>query len=140
MAAVGLWLARPGPTPSPVSVVPPAGEAAAARPVIELAHDDGSPGWLASSPALPGTLLMVPVPGKPDAQGRVPELWIIPAGQAPRSLGALSIDRSHTVSVPADARMALVPGSVLALTLEPPAGMPHAAPSGPIIAKGAIQS
>ena len=57
-----------------------------------------------------------------------------------RSLGALSIDQSHTVTVPADARLALVPGSVLAITLEPAAGIPHAAPSGPIIAKGAIQS
>jgi anti-sigma-K factor RskA len=139
VAAVALWLARPAPTPSPVAV-PPVNEEAAARPVTPLTHDDGSPGWLASVDRTHGTVLMVPVPGKPDAQGRVPELWIIPAGQAPRSLGAVSIDKSHTVSVPADARMALVPGSVLAITLEPATGMPHAAPSGPIIAKGAIQS
>jgi anti-sigma-K factor RskA len=140
LAAVTLWLARPTAPPSPVAALPaPAGEAAATRPVTTLAHDDGSPGWLASVDRVSGTVLMVPVPGAPDTRGRVAELWIIPAGQAPRSLGTVSVSRAHSVAVPADARAALVAGSVLAVTLEPASGVPHAAPSGPIIAKGAIQ-
>jgi anti-sigma-K factor RskA len=54
-------------------------------------------------------------------------------------LGAVSINKAHTVEVPSDSRAALVAqGSVLAITLEPAAGIPHPAPSGPIIAKGAI--
>jgi anti-sigma-K factor RskA len=110
-----------------------------AKPVTPLAHDDGTPGWLASVDAAHGTVLMVPVPSAPDPQGRVPELWVIPAGQAPRSLGAVSINRSHTVTVPQDVRAALVPGSVLAITLESPVGVPHPAPTGMIIAKGTIQ-
>jgi|HubBroStandDraft_2_1064218.scaffolds.fasta_scaffold30601_2 anti-sigma-K factor RskA len=134
IAALALWLARPqGPQPPPAA-------AAVATAVTTLAHDDGTPGWLASVDAAHGTVLLVPVPGAPDAQGRVPELWIIPAGKAPRSLGAVSINQSGTVAVPADARRALVAGSVLAISLEPASGMPHAAPSGPIIAKGAIQT
>jgi|ERR1700722_1928667 len=140
IAALALWLSRPPSPPPPVAVLPPPAESAAAKVVTTLAHDDGSPGWLASVDPAHGTVLMVPVPGAPDAQGRVPELWIIPAGQAPRSLGAVSIDKSHTVPVPADSRSALVAGSVLAITLEPASGMPHAAPSGPIIAKGAIKT
>ena len=110
-----------------------------AKPVTPLAHDDGSPGWLASVDAARGTVLMVPVPSAPDAQGRVAELWLIPAGQSPRSLGAVSTTRAHTVAVPAADRAALVAGSVLAITLEPPAGVPHAAPTGAVIAKGTIQ-
>ena len=110
-----------------------------AKPVTPLAHDDGTPGWLASVDAAHGTVLMVPVPSAPDPQGRVPELWLIPAGQAPRSLGAVSINSSHTVTVPQDARAALVAGSVLAITLEPATGVPHSAPSGAIIAKGTIR-
>jgi anti-sigma-K factor RskA len=43
------------------------------------------------------------------------------------------------VTVPQEARAALVPGSVLAITLEPPMGIPHPAPTGMIIAKGTIQ-
>ena len=141
IAALALWLSRPqGPPPPSVAVVPAPAESGLAKVVTTLAHDDGSPGWLASVDPAHGTVLMVPVPGAPDAQGRVPELWIIPAGRAPRSLGAVSINKSHTVAVPADSRSALVAGSVLAITLEPASGMPHAAPSGPIIAKGAIQT
>ncbi len=110
----------------------------AAKPVTPLQHDDGTPGWLASVDAAKGTVLMVPVPAPPDARGRVPELWLIPAGQAPVSLGAVSINRSHTVTVPGNARAALVAGSILAITLEPAAGIPHAAPSSAVIAKGTI--
>jgi anti-sigma-K factor RskA len=83
--------------------------------------------------------MMVPVPSAPDAQGRVAELWLIPPGQAPRSLGSVSVDRADTVAVPAIWRADLTSQAVLAITLEPAAGIPHAAPSGPIIAKGAIR-
>jgi len=109
-----------------------------AQPVTPLSHDDGTPGWLASVDSSRGTVLMVPVPSAPDSQGRVTELWLIPAGKAPRSLGLVSINKSYTVTVPEDVRAALVAGSVLAVTLEPATGVPHAAPSGPIIAKGVI--
>ncbi len=135
VAAVALWVTR---TPVPAPPTPALPEAAVAKPVTTLARADGTPGWLASVDSARGTVLMVPVPSAPDAQGRVAELWIIPAGKAPRSLGQVSITRSHTVAVPAADRAALVPGSVLAVTLEPPAGIPHAAPSGPVIAKGAL--
>jgi anti-sigma-K factor RskA len=117
---------------------PPATPEPGATPVTPLAHDDGTPGWLASVDAARGTVLIVPVPTAPDPQGRVTELWLIPAGKAPRSLGLVSIDKSHTVKVPEDVRAALVAGSVLAVTLEPAAGIPHPAPTGPIIAKGVI--
>ena len=49
--------------------------------VTTLAHDDGSPAWLASVDPARGTVLMVPVPHAADPQGRVPELWLIPPGQ-----------------------------------------------------------
>jgi anti-sigma-K factor RskA len=139
VAAIASWLTRPPvPVAPPTAAIPGAPEPAA-KPVTTLAHDDGTPGWLASVDRTRGTLLMVPVPAPADAQGRVPELWIIAAGHAPRSLGAVSINEAHTVEVPPDSRAALsAPGSVLAITLEPAGGMPHAAPSGPIVAKGAI--
>jgi anti-sigma-K factor RskA len=125
---VGQLRQRP-PTPRP-----------ATNMVTPLAHDDGTPGWLASVDPVQGTVLVVPVPSAPDAQGRVPELWLIPAGKAPRSLGRVWIDKTDTVHVPADVRAALVAGSVLAVSLEPASGIPHAAPTGPIVAKGAIQA
>lgn len=128
------------PNAPPVAVTPTAPPAAepATRPVTPLLHDDGSPGWLASVDPAQGKVLMVPVPAAADAAGRAPELWLIPAGGAPRSLGLVSIDRAHTVTVPDALRDALVNGSVLAVTLEPPTGAPQGVPTGPIIAKGDI--
>jgi anti-sigma-K factor RskA len=134
-----LQIVRNPPQQPPVArEQPPTTAEPGAKPVTPLAHDDGTPGWLASVDAAHGTVLMVPVPTAPDPQGRVTELWLIPAGKAPRSLGLVSIDKSHTVKVPEDVRAALVSGSVLAVTLEPATGIPHPAPTGPIIAKGAI--
>ncbi len=107
--------------------------------ITPLDHDDGTPAWLVAVDRARGAVVIVPVPAPPDAQGRVPELWLIPAGQPPHSLGLVSVDKSQTLPVPADLRGALVAGSVLAISLEPPTGMRHAAPSGPIVAKGAIR-
>ncbi|HTT04694.1 MAG TPA: anti-sigma factor [Steroidobacteraceae bacterium] len=112
----------------------------AAEPVTTLAHDDGTPGWLASVDARRAALLVVPVPMAPDSRGRVPELWLIAPGKAPRPLGLLSNARTDALVVPADLRAALTTsGTVLAVSLEPPGGAPNGAPTGPIIAKGTIQ-
>jgi anti-sigma-K factor RskA len=107
--------------------------------VTTLERDSGAPAWLATVDAQRGTVQMVPVPSAPDAQGRAAELWVIPPGGAPRSLGAVSVGRAQSVTVAPALRMYLTPDAVLAVTLEPPAGIPHAAPSGPIIAKGMIR-
>lgn len=138
-AALALLAVDLAPRLAPGGHRPAASEAQLTKAVTTLARDDGTPGWLATVDARRGTVLMVPVPRAPDAQGRAAELWLIPPGQAPRSLGAVSVTRAHTVAVPAALRDDLTAQAVLAVTLEPPAGIPHAAPSGPIVAKGAIR-
>jgi anti-sigma-K factor RskA len=135
-ALCAIWIGRPPVQRAPVAVVPQAAEAAK---VTTLAHDDGSTAWLASVDPAHGTVLMVPVPHAADPQGRVPELWLIPPGKAPRSLGLVSIEKADTLKVPEDVLAALGAGSVLAVSLEPPGGAPAGAPTGPIIAKGAIR-
>lgn len=129
---------QPAPTPVASTPAPAPEPEQATRPVTPLLHDDGRPGWLASVDAALGKVLMVPVPAAADAGGRAPELWLIPAGGAPQSLGLVSTDRAHTVAVPEALRAALVNGSVLAITLEPAGSAPHAAPTGPVVAKGDI--
>jgi len=139
VAAVFFGRVQPPPAPPitpPVAVQP--GESA--QPVTTLARDDGTPGWLASIDAARGTVRMVPVPAPSDAQGRVPELWLIPPGEAPRSLGLISVDRTQLVVVPKALLRALAKGSTLAISLEPPGGAPQGVPTGPIIAKGGIET
>ena len=132
----------PAPTPAPPRVVVqlPPQPAEQPKPVTTLSRDDGSPGWLASLDVAHGTVMMVPVPAAADAQGRVPELWLIPEGEAPRSLGLVSINKAHSVAIPEGLRRALTASSTLAITLEPPGGAPKGVPTGPIIAKGSLQA
>lgn len=138
--AIGLRPRQAETLPPTLVTQPPAGEEQAAKPVVVLARDDGATGWIASVDVVNQKLLMVPVPSPLDTTGKVNELWLIPTGEAPRSLGFVSNEKAHTIDVPADLRRALVSGSTLAITLEPEAGMPHAAPSGAIVAKGEIAS
>ncbi len=128
----------PGPGPVVLAPTPPVEDPNAPKPVTTLAHDDGSPGWLASVDTAQGTVLMVPVPAGADDKGRVPELWLIPPGESAKSLGIVSINRAHTVKVPDALRRGLSKGAILAITLEPPGGAPKGVATGPIIAKGDI--
>ena len=140
--AIGVWRTPEAvaPLPPPVVVVqqPPAAEEAAALPVTVLATDDGNTGWIARVAPDRSKVLMVPKPRPVDAGGKVNELWIIASGEAPRSLGFVSNDKAHSIDIPATLRDAVAAGAIFAVTLEPEQGLPHAAPSGPIVAKGEI--
>ena len=146
VAAIGFGLRAPTPGPLPQQVViqqpapqiAPQAEEAAARPVTVLAMDNGTAGATAAIDTVKGKVMMVPVPRPADAGGKVDELWIIPEGQAPISLGGSSNEKAHSIDVPEAIRAVLVAGSTLAVTLEAQEGMPHTAPAGPIVAKGAI--
>lgn len=102
-----------------------------------LAHDDGTPGYVAAIDASTGAMTITPVsPGHDD--GRVPELWLIPEGQAALSLGVVARDKPLLVNIPESMRAGLGPQALLAITLEPPGGAPQGVATGPIIAKGGI--
>jgi anti-sigma-K factor RskA len=137
-ALVALLAGREHGVTPPVS--PPAVASAASHPVTPLRDDAGAAAWVASIDAGAGELQVVPVPAPADAQGRVPELWLIPAGGTPRSLGVVSRERTQAVAVPTSLRDQLRRGALLAITLEPPGGAPQGVPTGPIIAKGEIVS
>lgn len=69
---------------------------------------------------------------------RVPELWVIPTGGSPHSLGLIT-DRNDAALTISPAQSALITkGATLAVTLEDPSTGPHRAPSGNILAQGPI--
>jgi anti-sigma-K factor RskA len=68
----------------------------------------------------------------------VPELWVIPAGGAPLSLGLVAAKGSTEIAVPEALRQALKDGATLAVTLEKSEGAPHMAPSSTPIAVGTM--
>jgi anti-sigma-K factor RskA len=67
-----------------------------------------------------------------------PELWVIPEGGTPRSLGLVDARGTTQVAVPVTLRGLVTDGATLAITMEPVEGAPHAAPSGAAVAAGKI--
>ncbi len=94
--------------------------------------------FVATVDAARGAVSVMPAAFAGDVNGRVPELWLIPADGKPRPLGLLSADRSVTIAMPADLAALTVRNAVLAISLEPPGGSPTGEPTGPVIAQGTL--
>lgn len=122
----GLFFATRPPTPTPSQSL-----------VATMAQDDGKVLFTATIDAASGNLIVMPL-GVDIPAGRVAELWLIPPGDKPHSLGLIDARRARPVIVPAALRSALAAKALVAVSLEPPGGAPRGQPTGPIIAKGAI--
>lgn len=122
----------------PAAVAPPA--APALTDVAVLSTDKAEPAWIVrrrgdTALELSG-LAAVAVPADRDL-----ELWAIPEGGAPQSLGVIRRhDATHAeVQLTAQARARLAGGKVLAISLEPAGGSPTGAPTGPVLFTGKLQ-
>ncbi|WP_260482310.1 anti-sigma factor [Sphingomicrobium flavum] len=70
--------------------------------------------------------------------GRAPELWVVPAGGSPQSLGLLPADGSFS-RVLGKAEINLIQeGATMAVTFEEVVSAPHPAPTSDIVAAGTI--
>ena len=119
----------------PVAVVPAVVEP---MPMISnLARDDGKPGFVAAVDKYSGRMRIMPM--QPITQeGRVQELWLIPADGTPHSLGIVSAEHAQSGQLPEKMLAMLDSRAIFAITLEPPGGGPGGKPSGPVTAKGVI--
>ncbi|MGH8172302.1 MAG: anti-sigma factor [Rhodanobacteraceae bacterium] len=107
--------------------------------VAIMVLDSGAPAFVATIDRAAGTMIITPVTAWTDGQ-HVPELWLIPKGEKPRSLGVVDTTKPITITVPADLRRAIDPASIVAISVEPPGGSPTGDPTGPVIAKGGISN
>jgi anti-sigma-K factor RskA len=77
-----------------------------------------------------------------DFTDKALEVWMVPEGGAPRSLGLLPGEESGTTAVlvlPPEVVEALsAPKSALAVSLEPKGGSPSGAPTGPVLFSGGV--
>jgi anti-sigma-K factor RskA len=118
------------PTPTPIVIPPNAPPMMAALSgekgaVVAVSYDAGS-----------GKMVVAPTvldAGKGDA-----ELWIIPEGGKPRSLGVVNTKLARTHVVPENERTFVQPGATFAITQEAKGGSPDGDPHGPIVASGKI--
>jgi len=104
-----------------------------------LGSSSGQPNFVAAVNASGTTLMIVPA-ALLTADPRAMELWLIPAGDKPRSLGLIEPGRPVRLDVPRDLVGRITADTALAVSMEPPGGSPTGQPTGPVIASGKLIS
>lgn len=66
------------------------------------------------------------------------ELWVIPADGKPRSLGTMGSGKQMHMELADALAKLLQQGATIAISVEPPGGSPTGAPTGPVVASGAL--
>jgi anti-sigma-K factor RskA len=112
--------------------------AAAGYMVASINQDNGVTGWTATMDLEHARMVVVPATPAAIGPGHAPELWLIPAGQKPISLGLIALDKPITLALSPALLAQLGPTAALAVSVEPPGGSPTGQPTGPVVAKGAI--
>jgi len=107
--------------------------------VAVLAGPDAKPALIATADRGGRTLSIKPIAPVTVAADNALELWALPEGGKPRSLGLISPSGVVRVTLPqrADAALARVPA--LAVTLEPAGGSATGVATGPVLFSGPIQ-
>lgn len=134
-----ILLRPPAQAPAPVVAGPRAQPglprtllAAAIAPVdsgapVTAIYDRASGGLRLSQAALAGA-------------GRSAELWVISSDGVPHSLGLLRASGTTAIMLSDANRARIAAGAVLAVSLEPIGGSPTGVPTGPVVAKGALDA
>jgi anti-sigma-K factor RskA len=105
------------------------------RYVAMLADDKSAPGMLVTFDPRHNTLTLKRLAGSPEGAEKSLQLWALPPGSGPRSLGVLP--QGAVVRLTAAESQVQVPA--LAISLEPKGGVPAGSgPTGPVLWKGAV--
>jgi anti-sigma-K factor RskA len=107
------------------------------RLIAVLGAPDQPPSWLLTA-AVTGEELRAQPVGPVEPGPRVHELWLLPPGGTPLSLGVLATDGTTRRAVPEPAAALLVPGASVAVSLEPAGGSPTGQPTGPVLYTGRL--
>ncbi|MEO7065431.1 MAG: anti-sigma factor [Rhodanobacter sp.] len=126
-------VALPRPTSAPTPSVASVGYMAAT-----IQQDNGSTGWTATMDLQHSRMIVVPATPLAFAPDRAPELWLIPAGGKPISVGMIALNSPTTITLDPALLAQLGPTAALAVSVEPLGGSPTGQPTGAVIAKGAI--
>jgi len=104
-----------------------------------LGAGGGQPNFVAAVNATGTSMLVVPA-ALLSADQRAMQLWLIPAGDKPHSLGLIDPTRPVRVDVPPDLAGRFTQDAALAVSIEPPGGSPTGQPTGPVVANGKLTS
>ncbi|MFO1305126.1 MAG: anti-sigma factor [Burkholderiales bacterium] len=107
--------------------------------VAVLAGEDQKPALVISMDRGSRTASVKAVGGVPVPDDRSLELWMLPQGAAPRSLGIVPASGTGVFTLPALPEVALAGVPALAVTLEQKGGSPTGAAQGPVLYTGRIE-
>jgi anti-sigma-K factor RskA len=107
--------------------------------VVVLAAQDQPPALVATMERDSRTMTVKVVGGAPVPPDRSLELWMLPQGAAPRSLGVVPSTGVGRINLPALPDVALANVPALAVSLEQRGGSPTGAPQGPVLYTGRVE-
>jgi anti-sigma-K factor RskA len=107
--------------------------------VVVLAGPNAPPALIATMTRGERTMLVKAVGAAPVPPDRSLELWMLPDGAPPRSLGLVPGTGVGRVTLPAPPDVALAGVPALAVSLEQAGGSPTGAPQGPVLYTGRIE-
>lgn len=107
--------------------------------VVVLAGQDARAAFVASLDRASRVMTIKAVDGAPVPPDRSLELWMLPEGAAPRSLGVLPPTGVARVTLPALPDAAFADGPALEVSLEQAGGSPTGAPQGPVLYRGRVE-
>ncbi|CAA9511533.1 MAG: hypothetical protein AVDCRST_MAG62-558 [uncultured Sphingomonas sp.] len=140
-AAIALALLAVPPLLRPPAAPPSPPTAPAPAPVlIASLGDESAPGAVAVTFVPAAGELLVTSSAIEEQADRDHELWIIPAGGSPISLGIVPAGESVKRRIAPTLRGQFRSGATIALSREPSGGSPTGQPTGPILATGSLQS
>lgn len=117
---------------------PSHGQQTAAVPMVAMLGDQGSMKVIASwSPTARELVLAVPGDMATDPN-HSNELWIIPSGGKPKSLGTMPNSKQMHMQLANALATLLQQGATIAISVEPRGGSPTGAPTGPVVASGPL--
>lgn len=133
------FIAMPGTTDTPVPTDPatPSAVQPADQLIAQIASEDGAITLAGRIDPATGRLALSTGGFDPGAD-LSPELWVIPEGGAPVSLGLIPADGPYSRDLTAAERSLLVAGATLAVTMEDRRSAPHAAPTSDVVVAGAL--
>ena len=137
MAAFGIFLWTSAPTGTGVAP-PPVVTPAPARQLVAQLQDEEAGRRLASIIDTENRRIAVNIAGLAADEGQAPELWVIPEGGAPVSLGYIPQQGDFRRDLSEDETALLARGATLAVTFEDNIGTRHEAPSPPILLAGKL--
>ncbi|MGI8705107.1 MAG: anti-sigma factor [Sphingomicrobium sp.] len=124
--------------PEPVEQVPVARQPP--QPMVAtMAGEDSDARLVATWDPGDRSLVVAAAAGVEALTGKSHELWVIPAGGTPRSMGVIPGTEPMHLQVTGPMADQLIEGATLAVSVEPVGGSPTGQPTGPVIAAGSLQ-